>query len=265
MPIASLAEDRHRTSAPQWEGRSPLADGVPGRPESVCQPVFPWGGLSLVAGERRQAALQLRITGLTQTATAAKLGVSQATISRDLKRCRQHAIIDGLRDNAAVTIGETVAFYQEVRSLALAEFTQIYLDPKADGPLGTAARLECLRVAVLAERLATELLRDVGLLGARSTPCLSCECLGRGSNPRDPVSVLRCRIGPSASDGSPESDPDAVDATGSRQASTLVVQGKRAPSPPFGTQVAVPRSEAVQTPPSAGRSRLGEGAPPSET
>ena len=169
MPVACVAEDRHRRSAPHWDGRSPLADGVAGHPETVCQPVFPWGGLSLAAGERRQFALQLRVTGLTQTATAAKLGVSQATISRDLKRCREHAISDGFRDNAPATIGETVAFYEEVRSLALAEYTRLYLDPRADGPLGTAARLECLRVAVLAERLATELLRDVGLLGARRT------------------------------------------------------------------------------------------------
>ena len=167
MPVAFVAEERHRTSAPHWDGRSPLADGVAGHPETVCQPVFPWGGLSLPAGERRQFALHLRVSGLTQAATAAKLGVSQATISRDLKCCREHAVSDRFRDSGPVTIGEAVAFYEEVRSLALAEYTRLYLDPRADGPLGTAARLECLRVAMLAERLATELLLRAGLIGAR--------------------------------------------------------------------------------------------------
>jgi predicted DNA-binding protein (UPF0251 family) len=121
--------------------------------------------LGFDVSERRGLALALRVNGATQKTTATMLGVSQQTISNDLKYCRRHPVVETVHgDDAAVVIGETVEFCEEIRALALLEHARLAVDPAANWAFGTAARLECLRVAILAQRLLIEVLQGAGFI-----------------------------------------------------------------------------------------------------
>lgn len=130
-----------------------------------CAPVVACGRLILGVEERRRFVLELRLAGTWQKVTAAILGVSQPTVSRDLAYWRRHPATLSPPKDPAVVIGETVALCEEVRVLALSEHARLTIDPAAAGPAGTEARLECLRVAVAAQRLQVKVLQATGLLG----------------------------------------------------------------------------------------------------
>lgn len=157
LPLTSLRDD------------PALRLGVRDVPARV---VLPWGGLRLDVDDRRRRVLQFRLAGATQTRTAAVLGVSQPTVSRDLAYWRHNPPAFEGRPEAAEVIGETVALCEEIRALALDEHARLAVHPAAAGPAGTEARLECLRVAVAAQRLQVKVLQAAGLLvvGAAQQP-----------------------------------------------------------------------------------------------
>lgn len=136
------------------------------------EPVLPWGGLTLDVQARRHFALALRLAGRTQSTSARLLGVSQPTVSRDLAYWRRDPPACETQPEAAVAIGEAVALYEEVRTLALGEHARLSVDPAAAGARGTSARLERLRVAMAAQRLQLRVLKAAGLLvvGAAQQP-----------------------------------------------------------------------------------------------
>lgn len=118
----------------------------------------------LARQERRPLAVLLRSRGATQTTTARVLRVSKATVSRDLKYCRQHPLALPGISHRSETVGSLVAFCEEVRVLAFTELARLELDPTGGGPEGTPARLCCLRVVLRAERLLLLGLEAAGLL-----------------------------------------------------------------------------------------------------
>jgi hypothetical protein len=135
-------------------------------------PVFPWGGLSLDVDDRRRRVLQFRLAGASQARTAAVLHVGQATVSRDLAYWRHHPPVSDALPEAAVFIGETIAFCEEMRGIALRDHDRLSVDPAAAGARGTSARVECLRVAMAAQGLQIRVLKAAGLLvvGAAQQP-----------------------------------------------------------------------------------------------
>jgi hypothetical protein len=155
-----LALSQTERLAPPWIQAGAWSVGA----NPIPLPPRPWGGLSYDVSDRRRLVLQLRVGRTTQERTARLLGVSQSTISRDLRHCRQHCIVVGFPANSAEQIGEAVALAEEVRTLALLEHARLVSDPGTNSTAGTRARLDCLAVAVQAQGLLIDVLQAAGLL-----------------------------------------------------------------------------------------------------
>ena len=83
-------------------------------------PLRPWGGLAYDKSGWRRLALQLRVCGATHQRTAELIGVSQPTVGRDLRFCREQYVVEGLVDDAAVAIYQRYAIVdaESLRELA---------------------------------------------------------------------------------------------------------------------------------------------------
>lgn len=109
---------------------------------------------------RRVKVKTLRLRGLTQGAMAQALGVDQSTISRDMTWIRNHRkelFGDHSTFDSAQEIGEAVALFADAEVSALRDFSRLKPDQ-------SAARIACLRTALMARQMRVNLLRDLGFL-----------------------------------------------------------------------------------------------------
>ena len=134
---------------------------------------------------RRQRVLTLRLNRMTETAIAGILGVSQPTVSVDMQywRERWQANYGGAPAfDPSLRIGETIALYEELESMALNEFTRRRIESQeaampADDGVGQPPKrkrkavnwspsqlMSCLRTALMARAQQIALLQDTGLL-----------------------------------------------------------------------------------------------------
>jgi hypothetical protein len=116
--------------------------------------------------ERRLTVVHLRLRRLSLARISQRLGVSEATISRDLEWIRAHRQrVYGATPtlDAAELIGESVALYEDIEATALRV--------AHSGDLSVRDRLRCMNTAMAAREKKTALLQDVGLLD-RAAPDL---------------------------------------------------------------------------------------------
>ncbi len=121
-------------------------------------------GFGLKAEERRRGVFVLRLQRLSERSIAELMGVSQPTVSRDLRWWRENGAKELPHRDPAIVIGESVALFDYLVSLALGEHDSLLVGPHAFSPRLTSLRMRCLRLAIRVEKAKIRLLRDVGLL-----------------------------------------------------------------------------------------------------
>jgi predicted transcriptional regulator len=107
---------------------------------------------------RRQKVLKLRARRVSEAQIGRALGVSEATVSRDLAWIREHwRELFGPTPtfDPAAFVGETLSRYEEIEAIALVDAA------KANG---LRERMACFHVAMLARDRQVSLLQDLGLL-----------------------------------------------------------------------------------------------------
>ena len=132
-------------------------------PDPPKPPDRPFDGLSVDVSTRRRFAVCSRLAHRTQTDTAALVGVSQSTISRDLQMSRKEGLIDWRRP-ASEEIGEALWVYDDCLRMALEDLDRLAACPERDGGAVLRVKLDYHRVIVLAVTAKFDLLRQVGLL-----------------------------------------------------------------------------------------------------
>lgn len=119
---------------------------------------------------RRARVLSLRLRKMTGAAIAAICNVSEATVSGDLKWIAQNwrdRYGSAPQIDPAEVVGETMALYQDVETLALLEHSRIgdEAHTRRISPMFAARqRMACLRTAMLAREMQIHLMQDLGIL-----------------------------------------------------------------------------------------------------
>ena len=131
-------------------------------PDPPQPPVRPFGILSVDPDTRRDFALCSRLARRSQAETAALVGVSQSTISRDLAKWRREGVPDSNRE-PAVEIGWAMALFDEVLRGALGDLHTLK-GAEFDNVPGVRARMACRKTVLMVLATRTDLLRRVGLL-----------------------------------------------------------------------------------------------------
>lgn len=115
----------------------------------------PYAGLST----RQKTVARLKIRGLSQSAIAEILSVSQPIISKEMKRIRDHYARRGRNIEQDLVVGESVSVYEEVEHKAW----EIY-HTGADND-----KAKALSIVLSAREKQTKLLMDLGKLKKAST------------------------------------------------------------------------------------------------
>lgn len=116
---------------------------------------------------RRQQVLRLRLARFSEPEIGARLGVSPATVSRDLAEIQKtwgerfQNQFDVLRE-----LAETVALYELLEGAAVRELIRLEADPKA----GTTSKVKAIVAAGNNRKIRTDLLVSAGLLVALPPP-----------------------------------------------------------------------------------------------
>jgi len=121
-------------------------------------------GFGLKPEQRRRGVLVLRLQGLSEMSIARTFGVSQPTVRAGPAVVAPERREGTAASRPAVVIGESVALYDYLAALALREHDALLVGPHAFSPQWTAVRMQCLKVAMLAEKAKIRLLKEVGLL-----------------------------------------------------------------------------------------------------
>ncbi|NJL54096.1 helix-turn-helix domain-containing protein [bacterium] len=116
--------------------------------------VDPFSGLN----DRQKMIARLRMRGLSQSAIAKVIGVSQPIISKELARIKEWQIERGASVDQAAVVGNTVSLYEEIEHRAW----EIY--HSAQSTDGGADKAKALSLVMTARDKHTKLLMDLGLL-----------------------------------------------------------------------------------------------------
>jgi len=110
--------------------------------------------------ERRQKVLALRLRRYSQKTIAQALGVSQATVSADLKWIADHRkelYGTPARLKVEQEIGEAIDIYAEIEVTALKDLSKI-------DATDAKARNGCMRTVIMARSMRVSLLQDLGFI-----------------------------------------------------------------------------------------------------
>lgn len=113
--------------------------------------------------ERQEMIARFKLRGLSQSAIAKFLGVSQPIISKEMKRIRKHLAEKGRGIDQHYLIGETATVYEDV----MAKAYQIYSEASGEGDRN--AQVKSLQLVMSAREKHTKLLMDLGILKRAST------------------------------------------------------------------------------------------------
>ncbi len=108
--------------------------------------------------DRQKEVLKLRLRGLSQTAIAKVLGISQPVVNRHFKAIRKKMERDGKSINQDVVVGESLALFTEVEQRAW----ELYYTAKQKEKLNDANK--ALQLVLSAREKGLTLLMDLGLV-----------------------------------------------------------------------------------------------------